>query len=444
MPPYAGPEFDIVRTEPGGDTLVAGKALPGSTVTVYVGGDAAGSALVGASGSFVIFLTLPETEIPLPISLLENTANGDEFASREVVLAIGGKRDASPKLVIADGEKAVVLQDHEAGEAPSSDADMTVADAGDMTSAAPGERDGQEDQQPADAGEKEREESGRDASESPLTDEGAAAPASGRKLGTATEVAQVPGIDPDATGATSASSDDVAASDDAADSSEVALSAQEDGEAPVTASATAQEDSTGELAMHAPDAGQAKDSPRESQEQLVAEAPAVRTEAPAAIDAPRLSLDTVSYDLDGDVVVVGRGSTDSIVNLYVDDVLADTGNIETDGNWSLVLDGIESGVHTLRIEEIDQLGNVTARVESPFRREFLSDHVLLELNAPQRLPETRVTQITIQPGHTLWAIARDSYGSGFMYVQIYEANLGKIVDPDLIYPGQVFEIPNPE
>ena len=41
-----------------------------------------------------------------------------------------------------------------------------------------------------------------------------------------------------------------------------------------------------------------------------------------------------------------------------------------------------------------------------------------------------------------WRIARRVYGSGFSYTQIFQANKGRIVDPDLIYPGQVFEIPN--
>ncbi|MFY8146486.1 MAG: LysM peptidoglycan-binding domain-containing protein, partial [Rhodobacter sp.] len=32
-------------------------------------------------------------------------------------------------------------------------------------------------------------------------------------------------------------------------------------------------------------------------------------------------------------------------------------------------------------------------------------------------------------------------GSGLLYVQVYEANRQMIGDPDLIYPGQVFNVP---
>ena len=53
----------------------------------------------------------------------------------------------------------------------------------------------------------------------------------------------------------------------------------------------------------------------------------------------------------------------------------------------------------------------------------------------------RVSLITVQPGHTLWHISRERYGAGERYVIIYRANRGQIRDPDLIYPGQVFTLP---
>ena len=57
--------------------------------------------------------------------------------------------------------------------------------------------------------------------------------------------------------------------------------------------------------------------------------------------------------------------------------------------------------------------------------------------------EAAVVQVvTVQPGNTLWAIARDRYGSGPAYVKVFEANRDRIRDPDLIYPGQVFSIPD--
>jgi len=48
----------------------------------------------------------------------------------------------------------------------------------------------------------------------------------------------------------------------------------------------------------------------------------------------------------------------------------------------------------------------------------------------------------IRRGDNLWTIARRVYGEGFKYTTIYQANTGQIRDPDLIYPGQVFDLPN--
>ena len=50
--------------------------------------------------------------------------------------------------------------------------------------------------------------------------------------------------------------------------------------------------------------------------------------------------------------------------------------------------------------------------------------------------------ITVQPGNTLWAISRERYGRGILYVQVFDANKDKIRDPNLIYPGQIFDLPD--
>ena len=48
----------------------------------------------------------------------------------------------------------------------------------------------------------------------------------------------------------------------------------------------------------------------------------------------------------------------------------------------------------------------------------------------------------IRRGDNLWTIARRVYGEGIKYTAIYDANTGQIRDPDRIYPGQVFDLPN--
>jgi nucleoid-associated protein YgaU len=49
---------------------------------------------------------------------------------------------------------------------------------------------------------------------------------------------------------------------------------------------------------------------------------------------------------------------------------------------------------------------------------------------------------TVVPGDTLSGIAKKYYGKAARWPEIYEANKGIIKDPNLIYPGQVFVIPD--
>lgn len=57
-------------------------------------------------------------------------------------------------------------------------------------------------------------------------------------------------------------------------------------------------------------------------------------------------------------------------------------------------------------------------------------------------PPAPVQLLTVQPGHSLWRISREHYGEGVRYVQIFQANREQIRNPDLIYPGQVFVLPD--
>jgi nucleoid-associated protein YgaU len=49
----------------------------------------------------------------------------------------------------------------------------------------------------------------------------------------------------------------------------------------------------------------------------------------------------------------------------------------------------------------------------------------------------------VVPGDSLWAISAHIYGNGLRYTQIYAANASQIRNPRLIYPGQIFVLPQP-
>ncbi len=173
---------------------------------------------------------------------------------------------------------------------------------------------------------------------------------------------------------------------------------------------------------------------------LVSDEEGVRVlQAPEVSDAsPELmsvvALDTITYSDTGDVQLSGRGLGEGFVRVYLDNTPVTSSRIEEDGNWRSELPEVDTGVYTLRIDEVDEDGNVTSRVETPFKRE---DKEILA----QEDSSDPVRAITVQTGNTLWAISRERYGEGTAYVRIFEANRDRIRNPDLIYPGQVFTIP---
>jgi nucleoid-associated protein YgaU len=50
--------------------------------------------------------------------------------------------------------------------------------------------------------------------------------------------------------------------------------------------------------------------------------------------------------------------------------------------------------------------------------------------------------VIIRRGDSLWRISRRVYGHGIRYSTIYLANQKQISDPDMIWPGQVFTVPD--
>lgn len=143
-----------------------------------------------------------------------------------------------------------------------------------------------------------------------------------------------------------------------------------------------------------------------------------------------LVLDSVDYDEAGRAVIGGRASPGTRMRLYLDNRLVGDTVAGADGRWSHApADPVAEGLHALRVDQVDTNGQVLARVETPFSRE------------PVRVAQAGEAFFIVQPGNSLWRIARRTYGRGMQYAVIYQANQDQIRDPDLIYPGQVFELP---
>ena len=217
---------------------------------------------------------------------------------------------------------------------------------------------------------------------------------------------------------------------------------------------------------------------------LIADATGVRKQAPAGSLAA-IIIDTIGYGGAGEVHLAGRGTAGSFARIYLNnDPQATVGILQT-GAWEAALDGVAPGIYTLRVDQIDGTGKVTSRFETPFQREAPeavaaalvpqspdtgattlastpavpagsgqtaeTDLPATDTETPAALaaaetaptPGIRAGIVTVQPGFTLWRIARENYGDGILYVKVFEANKDQIRDPDLIYPGQIFNVPAP-
>jgi hypothetical protein len=148
---------------------------------------------------------------------------------------------------------------------------------------------------------------------------------------------------------------------------------------------------------------------------------------------PRLGLDVVDYDDAGSMRFAGSAAPGSSVRVYAGPQMLGEATADGAGRWHLTPNDQPSvGRHVLRLDQMASAGGggVAARIEVPFQRD--------------RLPEESVQdgRMVVQPGQNLWRIARSTYGRGVRYTVIYAANRDTIRDPRLIYPGQVFALPD--
>lgn len=376
------PRFDTVRVTPDGGATVAGRAAPGAEVAVLVDAETVAMATANAQGSFATLFTLPPSAAPRLLTLRMRTAEGVELASSDQVVLAAIAPAPAPDSATGGAAPEVVV------EAPAEAADEVPA--------------------------------------------------------------QVPAETP----------------------------AQTPAETPAETPAAILLTAEGVRVLQ------------------------TGTQDPAGL--PRVTIDAISYTPEGEVRFAGRGLPGAVVRLYLDDnALADL-PVAADGGWGDMVPGIAPGLYALRADMIDGTGSVLARFATPFRRETAERLAMAAgpklpvaeaapgampavapetppAAAPETTPETAPESIvgsapatvaaaagdgaapatatpenaaapveavpaapvtvTVQPGFTLWGIAQDSFGSGLLYVQLFEVNRDQIRDPDLIYPGQVFTLP---
>jgi len=153
-------------------------------------------------------------------------------------------------------------------------------------------------------------------------------------------------------------------------------------------------------------------------------------------DGVALSIDTVSYSSAGDVQIAGRADSGAALRVYLNNALVAEVTGGDDGTWRADVANVAAGAYDLRVDQLAADGTVIARSETRFIREAAA-----EIADAAGGAQNAIRVVTVERGFTLWGIAENMLGSGFDYVQIFNANRDQIRDPDLIYPGQVFTIP---
>ncbi len=378
--PSTPPALDQIFVSPDGSALLSGEAEPGSEVDVVLNGEVVHQFWVDETGQFAEFVAVPFSDDPRGLVL--QSTDGDETVRSDDYL-IAALPEPAPEETAPTVEETP--SEPEVAEDPKPEAeDTTVASI--------------ELEQPTET-----------------TDVGTEAENTG------TETADA-GTETDNTGTESADS-----------------GAETQNTGADTEAVVAEAESTSEEATETPAENQQVAILRSGEDGVeLVQSPSEENSAPEQVE-----LDTIGYSDTGDVQLTGRLNEGSAVRIYLNNRLVADVTPQDDGNWRGDLEGIDPGVYTLRVDEVHSDGTVLSRVETPFKREPVEVLQAAEAQTSEQPQETPapIRSVTVQAGDTLWAISRERFGDGVLYVRLFDANRELIRDPDLIFPGQVFTIP---
>lgn len=439
------PSFDVVRIEADGTTLVAGQAVSGSDVDILLNEAVIHTAQPGSDGKFAAFLSIETSDQPRVMALLLRLGDVSVRSTDQVIIAPAptvvaeATEAATPEALVetaaAQTAEAATAEtpvetpvetpaENTAAEAPAEAAPVATAEAAETATETP--------TQPVATPDTPVETETAEAAPEPAAD----------------AVAETPAVTPAPEPETTVVAEAQVAPEESAEAQTPATESA----APAAAETPASAETPAADAEPQP-APQpvAEDAEPAAPVVIIAGEDGVKVVQPAAAaEASALVLDAISYSETGAVELTGRGAASAFLRVYLSNAAVGEGRVGDSGSWTLVLNDIAPGIYTLRVDQLDGEGKVTSRVETPFKRE--AEETIAAANTdsgaqptaadPDASPSVPpVRAVTVQPGNTLWAIARDAYGDGILYVRVFEANRGLIRDPDLIYPGQIFTVP---
>jgi nucleoid-associated protein YgaU len=373
----AQPSFDIVRVEPSGDTVVAGRAEPNSTVELLSNGSVIATTAADAGGEFVLVLEQPLAAGGHDLALRTSGSDGVSIYSKSNVAVAVPEVPSGEVLVVMNepGAASEILAkpDEAASAAPGTEVTAT----GETVIAVAPSADGQDARSSETQIAAATEQAAEPAPTGEPTASGSAQqPAQPQMAGTASD-------DKPAEGA----ADQVAGNGQAA--AEVASAP------PVPLAVEAVEVESGKLFA----AGTAK--PGETIRVYIDGEPTGET---TALDNGRWLLETEAKVAAGTVIVRADQLAPGRTNVVARAEVPFTKQVDMAVLIPTAAGGAAAGA------------SVAGELPKP-------------------------NSVIIRRGDNLWTISRRTYGHGIRYTTIYTANKDQIRNPHRIYPGQVFMLP---
>jgi nucleoid-associated protein YgaU len=179
------------------------------------------------------------------------------------------------------------------------------------------------------------------------------------------------------------------------------------------------------------------------------------TDAPASSEpvltaptgAAKVALDAM--EIEGrNIFLAGTADPGRKVRAYANDIPLGETDVLPGGSFLIEAErDLPVGDYMIRVDLLNDPGGaeVMARAVVPFVRE--PGEVIAAIapatasEAPGRKLQDVEGAVIIRRGDTLWRISRRVYGHGVRYSTIYLANQTQIRDPNRIWPGQVFKVP---
>jgi hypothetical protein len=197
-------------------------------------------------------------------------------------------------------------------------------------------------------------------------------------------------------------------------------------------------------------------------------------------DGSAPAFDVARIEPTGDAVIAGRAAPGAIVELLRGGERHDQAVADQSGQFVMVPPRLPAGNYelTLRarlpdgtlatskhgvvvaLNEVPSTGALQSRAEAPSNvqetavanrsrqdiavsqpRHATAAIALANGGSSSAAVESRIATRVVSRGDSLWHISRVTYGDGTRYAVVYNANRGRIRDPNRIYPGQIFVLP---